>query len=975
MKVECLCEGIEGDIWIGTHDSGLVRFREGRCDLIGGTSPGGVYSISSDGRGRMVLGTNRGLVHVNGSDDAETVAEAEGVGLLWGACHDELGSSYYGVERRQGRPPALLEFAEDDYNIIELAVERRAQGESVASVAICRQAIWASGDRLYRLSPGRGEVETMPGIVFPRTLVHYRDGLLVGASGGVWYVRDSSVEKVVDLPGTGANSLVVEESSVWIGTYDGALMEFSDGGLRTVAQFQRPIQALLRTGKGSLWVGVYGLGLFVSDVTRWGRFDDEGFRPSCLSGNGKQVAIGSASGLWIAEDASMCRRSYPQIEGEVTAVCYDSDENLWLGTRAGVTCVTRQGRIENYERPKGVRQHRVRNLTMTDGLAWYACTPGWGVGFCDGRSVAHFIPSDDSPFPSWVGALTRTESLGLIAGSAEGKGDDWLFRLSPEGAEPVVSVPFPVSALAEFGDLIYVGTSNGLFVLSDGELKMLEASHDLTSGIVTAMAADSDTIWIGTEGGGVGRYDGQVMQSLTIPGGSLHNVVTDICLADGKAWISTEGGLFTYSPRVETPPLPRIYVDGVEFQSGDLVRIRSDQNEVRIVNQSANSQSTTPRFLFSFDKSEPSWAVTSEVIELSETRSPQVLSVIAVDVDLNYSEVARFDVHVEASELSLYVREALSGTIDGGHLLGSSEQMLRVMDRLGQVADTDLPVMLLGETGTGKTLAAKFLHRASARREAPFVQVNCGAIAEGLAEAELFGHERGAFTGSHARRIGKFQLAHGGTLFLDEVGELPPAIQVKLLHALQEQRIEPLGSDASIEVDVRIVSATNVELDGAIASRRFREDLLYRLKGEVVNLPPLRERFGDVMPLAVHFSEYFSTRLRIEQPDFTDDAVNALEQYSWPGNVRELEHTIHRALILSRGRDIGSEHLPFEDSNGLPDKQLETQLVSMEAFERAYIERVLAHTDGRIQGENGAAEILQVNPSTLRSRIKRLGLR
>jgi two-component system response regulator HydG len=257
------------------------------------------------------------------------------------------------------------------------------------------------------------------------------------------------------------------------------------------------------------------------------------------------------------------------------------------------------------------------------------------------------------------------------------------------------------------------------------------------------------------------------------------------------------------------------------------------------------------------------------------------------------------------------LEEDLGRARDPHGLVGSSEAMQRVLEQVRKVAATDATALVLGESGTGKELVARAIHDGSPRHEKPFVSVSCAAIPEGLLESELFGHERGAFTGAVRRKLGRFELAHEGTLFLDEVGDLPPSVQVKLLRVLQERRFERVGGEATVEVDVRLVSATNRDLPELVREGRFREDLYYRLDVVAIRLPALRERPGDVEELARHFLARAAPRLgRAAVTGFTPDALELLRRHRWPGNVRELENVVEQALVFAEGEVVVAADLP-----------------------------------------------------------------
>jgi formate hydrogenlyase transcriptional activator len=321
----------------------------------------------------------------------------------------------------------------------------------------------------------------------------------------------------------------------------------------------------------------------------------------------------------------------------------------------------------------------------------------------------------------------------------------------------------------------------------------------------------------------------------------------------------------------------------------------------------------------------------------------------------------------QLAEQKQYLEDELKTEFNFEEIVGHSEPIRRVLKQIETVAPTDSTVLILGETGTGKELLARAVHNLSLRGDHSFVRVSCASIPAGLLESELFGHEKGAFTGAIAARVGRLELAHQGTIFLDEVGDIPLELQPKLLRALQEKEFERLGSTRTITSDVRIVAATNRDLGKLVASGQFRSDLFYRLNVFPVTVPPLRERREDIPLLVQYFLSKFSQRMKKNIARVPPEGMKALSNYSWPGNIRELEHVIERAVILSPGPELKVPVFEPVSTENAPSTSS-----ALEVIERAHIIRVLREAKGKIGGPGGAAERLGMNRTTLNSRLQKL---
>ncbi len=359
-------------------------------------------------------------------------------------------------------------------------------------------------------------------------------------------------------------------------------------------------------------------------------------------------------------------------------------------------------------------------------------------------------------------------------------------------------------------------------------------------------------------------------------------------------------------------------------------------------------------------------AFTQEDADLLSQVSAQIA--IAVENALAYKEIA--ELKNKLAEEKLYLEDEIRTEFNFEEIVGDSAVLKLILRQAETVAPTNSTVLIQGETGTGKELVARAIHNLSSRRERTFVKVNCAAIPTGLLESELFGHERGAFTGAIAQKIGRFELAHGGTLFLDEVGDIPLELQPKLLRVLQEQEFERLGSTRTIRVDARVVAATNRDLARMVAEREFRSDLYYRLNVFPLLMPPLRDRHEDIPQLVRYLAQKYARRMNKHIESIPAETLDALTRYHWPGNVRELENLIERAVILSAGPAL---RVPLAELK--PPAEAATEgLVTLEAAERQHILRALDETNGVLGGPRGAATRLGMKRTTLQSRMRKLGI-
>jgi formate hydrogenlyase transcriptional activator len=342
---------------------------------------------------------------------------------------------------------------------------------------------------------------------------------------------------------------------------------------------------------------------------------------------------------------------------------------------------------------------------------------------------------------------------------------------------------------------------------------------------------------------------------------------------------------------------------------------------------------------------------------------------IAMDNAFAYGQIA--DLKDKLAQEKLYLEDEIRSQMNFDEIVGSSPALRRVLQQVETVAPTDSAVLIFGETGTGKELIARAIHNLSRRKDRTFVKLNCAAIPMGLLESELFGHEKGAFTGAIAQRIGRFELANNGTAFLDEIGEIPLELQPKLLRVLQEREFERLGSTRTLRTDARLVAATNRDLAAMVEDQKFRADLFYRLNVFPIRIPPLRERPEDIPLLVRHFAQQFARQGNKTIETIPSEIMNSLVRYQWPGNVRELQNVIERAVILSSGPLL---QVPLKDLKVSGSEASPRKSETLQEAERKHILAALRETNWVVGGPNGAATRLGMNRSTLQFRMKKMGM-
>jgi len=901
----------DGVLWVGTT-SGLSRYEDQRFQAItqgDGQPLEGVTSLCPDPHGRLWIGTQAGLCVKEGERVTRWDPEEGGFrDRIWRCMAD-----------RQGR-------------------------------------VWVGGPEGVRVYDGpRWEP-------FP-----VQEGL--GTSGAMPLFED-------------------REGRIWLAAFPEGVLCWDGTGFTAFTRYDglanNQVEGGLQDRDGSIWIATNGGGV--------SRYDGHPFQhvttAEGLLADGLTFVRQDRQGhLWVGTFRGVCRYDGQAWTAVAPASHWRSAWIDWLEDRQGrVWGVTHSGEVQCREegawitvRPAPEHSFNTGSLAE-DGLGHLWCANGEpGVLRYDGHRWTRFTPADG----------LVDEAVRLVWTDREGR--VWLGTMHGGVSRYEASRFVTVTAgealgyrclLALFVDrdgALWAGTEGGGVSRYDGsEWATFTTADGLAGNRVLAIIQDATgRIWFGTQGGGVSLYDGRVFQTLSQQDGLSNDVVKDLQPdSEGGMWLATEGGLTRYRSgrRRPTVRLREVIGDQPYGPVAELT-LSVSQAFVRFAFQ-GSSFTTRPEgmvYVYCLEGHDLDGQVTRQrqVTYAHLAQGSYTFQVKAVDRDLNYSEPIRVAVQVTPDPRLEGWQAALKQSGGGGEFVGQSAALRRVLAQLAQAAQADVTVLILGETGTGKGLAARTVHEGSRWKDGPFLPINCGAITEGLVESELFGHEKGSFTGAHARQLGKVELAAGGTLFLDEIGDLPLEVQVKLLHLLEERTFERVGGSETLTSAVRVIAATNRDLEQMVEEGRFRADLFFRLNVFSVRLPSLRDRREDIPALVDHFMTPMAAHLHKEVNGVTSAALALLKDFAWPGNVRELKNAVERAVIVCAGKQIQAEDLAL----GMPEPEGDAvDRMTLAQHERQYIRQVLEETGGVIKGPEGAAGILGLPESTLRGRLKKLGL-
>ncbi len=1008
MHVEDIYQDRQGFLWIATADGGVSRFDSARFDTFGlkdGLPNLTVMAIAEDADGRLLFGTFGGgiaaydgrsfqvyttehglpsneIVGLQAQPDG-SILVLTGAGVAWFA----EGRCIRSITEVGGQPLGrVYDMATDaagttwlaalDWGVISL------DGRCMDTGAQAIQEPWKFAQdpsgHLWIAFRYTGS-EVLIGRYNPQNEQFALVNVAIGDGGGVqngtrhvwvdergwlwlsrrgvvvydgqeWYSFSASLPDI-DFSDSRL-SYEDREGNIWIGLWGGGLIFCDLSSIRRYTEADglpdREIRHLGEDHEGRMWIGTMG-GMACMEEGQ--------IRPVEMGEIVSAMVVDAQGRVWSGGDTSRVYRwegQTPQVievaeevhSGEISGLCEDGQGRIWVGTFRGCFGWIAENRFTPFD--EWIIDECRALLQDQNGVFW--------VGFY-GRVPALYCYEDGQFHPA---DMAEAESIAYV------------------------------NVLWEHQNILWVGTAKGLFALDLSSRKVRHFTAEqfgLSANGILALTADPEGhIWMGTSGGGVLRYDGQTFQSIRLGPSALENMVEAVlCDRRGRLWFGTRAGLVAYQPG-HTPPrlVIREVMAGTLLAAPEAVSCPESTPEIRIHFQGISFRTGTGQMRYSYRllghspmEQWSAFAAANAVAYSSLPVGDYRFEVRTMDRDGLMSEVASVEIRVlpDAKTERIHALESVLRATD--HVVHSQSWAMRqVMEQTVRVADTAMTVLVLGETGTGKGLLAQTIHETSTRRKRPFIQVNCGALPAGLVESELFGHEKGAFTGAASRQLGRFELADGGTLFLDEIGDLPLESQRVLLHILEESALTRVGGEQPVSVDVRVIAATNRDLRQAIQEGAFREDLFYRLSVFTLELPPLRQRQEDIPALAAHFTERYAQHLRRPVPTIDEGVVTHLQAYAWPGNVRELEHLINRAVLLcedgvirvgdlllpSGGRRAGDAVPPAPAAGeGLDEKQ---QLVE-----------ALQATNWMIYGERGAARLLGMNPEKLRYRMRKYGLR
>jgi len=906
--------------------AGVAWFDQGRCKKsithVDGQPLGRVYDLATDVAGTTWLATwDRGILSLDGRrmDLGDQPVRwpwkfaQDPSGHLWVVFHHESREALIGRYDPYAEQFAAIRVDGQAERAVQQGVRHVRADERGRIWLACRGVVCYDGQAWHPFAPG------LPGIDFSNTRLTYED----------------------------------REGNIWVGLWGGGLIFCDPVSVRFYTEAEglpdHEVRHLAEDADGRIWIGTLG-GMACMEEGHIQPLDMNDAVLAMMADGEGQIWSGGERGRvyqWEGQTPRAIAVGAASNSEEITGLCEDRQGRIWVGTFQG-----HFGWIE------------ANRFTPFDG---------W-----EGEECRALLQDPNGVF--WVGFFGKVPALYWDK-------DDHFCPADIAESETIVYV----NVLWEHQNVLWVGTAKGLFTFDHSSKEVRHFTVDVSglpaNGVLALTADPQGHVWLGTSGGGALRYNGETFQNIRLGDSVLGNIVEAVlCDRRGRLWFGTRAGLVAYQPG-DTPPrvVIREVLAGSLFAMPQDVSFSEDVSEVRIHFQGISFRTGARQMcyrhrLVGYAPAEQ-WsaftaadAVEYPALSVGDYR----FEVQTLDRDGLRSEVVSLAIRVVLDDRAKRTDVPTEDRPSAPLMVESQTPVMHeVMRQVEEVAWSDVAVLVLGETGTGKGVLAQTIHDFSQRSDRPFVQVNCGALPPSLVESELFGHEKGSFTGANNRQVGRFEQANGGTLFLDEIGELPPQAQRVLLNVLEEKLLTRVGGEQPVPLDVRIVAATNRDLRQAIQTEAFRGDLFYRLNTFTVELPPLRQRLGDIPDLVKHFVDQFVAEQKRPVPTMGHGVIAHLQSHSWPGNIRELQHVLQRGILLCEGGVLRVEDLEFPLDEPLDEPLAggETQAkrpVIMD--EKQQIVEALQAAGGRIYGERGAARILGMNPERLRSRMRVHGL-
>ena len=1016
LQVEYVAQDASGYLWFGTWDGGVSRFDGQRFETFttrDGLAGNRVYAIHLDRSGRLWLGArDGGLTWHDGTrfhrlliDEVQSVTciFEEEDGKLWFCGENTLGyydgrhytdlAATFAADIGYPVPTECWGIARDRAGIIWLAFVDLVRCDGALETGAARSDAAPAAPRFRSC----GDLLLSPHYALA---AHDDGGIWLGGTGGIGrYDGEAFQPAPVDITGTVRSIQRDREGRTWFCYSGGGGVVCHDGARYlhwTTADGLAYdwVNTVCQDREGLYWFATWGGGIscFDPNVQIWREKDGlpQNEAHGLLADAEGRVWVGYASynasldksiACWDGDELSLlgehfanCRAIHQTPEGDLffgghELMRYDGDTfalvEHFVGSGIADIAADAEGRLYmGHSDPSFAAGNAlaIAQITRFDGRCFQTIFSEEGkmwfnaaVGYWDGElffALATF-------FPETADGFRRLATDGKITSytTADGLVDNRVsdFHKDRHGT-------------------LWIATLGGLSAFDGQRFRNFTIADGLPNNHVRCIyESRSGDLFFGTDSGGV-RYDGNHFQTIHLPGiASVNRIVED---HSGALWFATHSGIVRYRPGTTRPSvrIREIAADQI-YQDVETVEVSTTTQQVTIAFGGMSFRTPMCDLLYAHrlrgrdsDWQPPTRQTFAHYQDLPP--GEYTFQVVAIDRDLNHSPPAEVLLRVVPDPLLAALTEALSTGSSSEEFVGQSPALLKVQAHIAEVAPTDLTVLIQGETGTGKGLAARTLHQFSARKSGPFIQINCGAIPRELVESELFGHEKGAFTGATTQRLGKVELARGGTLFLDEVGDLPLEAQVKILRLLEDGTFDRVGSDHPLQADIRLVAATNRDLEQMIDAGSFRRDLYYRLRVFPVHLPALRERQEDIPLLTRYIATRYAQHLNRSLPAIAPAALTHLTAYDWPGNVRELEHFVKRAVLLCKDDLITVEDLAISS----PAQNREEGFLTLAELEKRQIERALAASNGVVFGDKGAAQLLGINPQTLRYRLRKHGL-